>query len=87
MSGWRELWHVDFSGQRARRLTLAFVTLLVTFHGAAAGQALHQRSRRRLIVPGPPRVHCHRPRRTPLVRLDQKRSARGWQCTRGGRGR
>src|SRR5260370_33533585 len=57
MSGWRELWHVDFLGNELGAWTLAFVTLLVTFTVLPLAKRFISVRRRRLIVPGPPRVH------------------------------
>ncbi len=57
MLGWRELWHVDFLGNELGAWTLAFVTLLVTFTVLPLAKRFISVRRRRLIVPGPPRVH------------------------------
>jgi len=57
MLGWRELWHFDFLGNELGAWTLAFVTLLVTFTVLPLAKRFISARRRRLIVPGPPRVH------------------------------
>ena len=57
MTGWREVWHFDFLGNELGAWTLAFVTLLVTFTALPLAKRFISVRRRRLIGPGPPRVH------------------------------
>ncbi|HTD13151.1 MAG TPA: mechanosensitive ion channel domain-containing protein, partial [Steroidobacteraceae bacterium] len=57
MLGWRELWHVAVLGNELGAWTLAFVTLLVTFTLLPLAKRFISARRRRLMGPGPPRVH------------------------------